>query len=309
MKSLLVCLLLVAVAVATREQFNAFKAKYSRNYVSVDENERRFAIFESNLKLAQEKTSRSPKAKFGVTKFSDLTPAEFKNTYLMKNATLGKLKDKRNAPVAPKVTLPGQLPSSFDWRNKGNVVTPVKDQGQCGSCWDFSATETMESVWALAGNQLVSLSEQQILDCDTVDGGCNGGDTTTAYQYVIQAGGLEPDADYEYTAEGGTCDFISGDIVAKFSSWNYVTQSGDENQMQSFCYKNSPLSVCVDAETWQSYTGGVITPDDDCGDSLDHCVQITGWSNQDGVALPCSYVQIGSDVCGIADEVTVPVAA
>ena len=93
----------------------------------------------------------------------------------------------------------GALPSSFDWRtHTPAILTPVKNQEQCGSCWAFSATEAIESTWALAGNTLVSLAPQQIVDCDTTDAGCNGGDTTTAYEYVISAGGLEPETDYPY---------------------------------------------------------------------------------------------------------------
>jgi len=211
------------------------------------------------------------------------------------------------------------LPSSFDWNNKAGVVSQVYNQEQCGSCWAFSATETIESVWALAGNSLVSLSEQQIVDCDSTDDGCNGGWPYDAYQYIESAGGQEPLADYPYTAEDGTCAFNGGEVVAKISSWQYVTQSEDENAMQQFVYSNSPISVCVDAEVWQTYTGGVVGSD--CGDSIDHCVQITGWSSQAGVAAwnvrnswgsdwgnnGYIYVQMGGDNCAIAQVVTVPI--
>ena len=83
------------------------------------------------------------------------------------------------------------LPTSFDWANNASVVTPVKNQEQCGSCWAFSTTENIESVWALGGNAIVKLAPQQIVDCDTTDAGCNGGNPPTAYEYVIKAGGME----------------------------------------------------------------------------------------------------------------------
>jgi len=249
----------------------------------------------------------------GVTKFSDLTTQEFKDQYLMKvERTYVK------APVA-NITYQ-QLPATFDWNNKGGVVTPVKNQGQCGSCWDFSATETIESVWAQAGNGLQVLSEQQTVDCDTTDQGCNGGWPYDAYQYVISAGGVESESSYPYTAEDGTCAFNAANVVAKISSWQYVTQSQDEAAMQQFLYSNSPISICVDASTWSSYNGGVITTSSGCGDSLDHCVQATGWSQQSGMTVwnvrnswgtdwgnsGYIWVQLGSDVCGIAEVVTSP---
>jgi len=271
-----------------------------------------FSVFKQSLRRIEQKSARDDKTTWGVTKFSDLTPAEFKAIYLM-NVT---------APAAPTRSFPKsnvKLPTSFDWSSKG-AVTPVKDQGQCGSCWDFSATETIESVCFLAGYGLQTLSEQQILDCDTTDGGCNGGWPYNAYAYIISAGGIETESDYPYTAQDGSCQFNSADIACKVASWSYVTQSQDENAIQNFVYTNSPVSVCVDAETWQDYSGGVITPSSGCGNSIDHCVQITGWSVQSGVNAwnvrnswgsdwgmsGFIYVQIGSDVCSIAEVVTAP---
>jgi C1A family cysteine protease len=308
----------LAIAFASRDEFNLFKRKYAKSYPSVAEHERRYQIFEDNMQKAAAKTARSQAARFGMTKFSDLTAEEFRSTYLM-NVTFD-----RNALPKKSVWTPSniqQMPSSFDWSSKG-MVTPVNNQGQCGSCWDFSATETMESVWAIAGNALTPFSEQQILDCDTSgeDQGCNGGWPYGAYEYVISAGGIEPDSDYTYSAEQGSCQFNQGDVDGKFSNWQYVTQSQDENAMQQFLYQNSPLSVCVDAESWQSYSGGVITPSDGCGESLDHCVQATGWSSESGTNAwnirnswdtdwgenGYIYLQMGSDVCGVAQVVTVP---
>jgi len=310
---LLFALLALASAVNFRSEWDNYKSKYGKVYATANEEGNRFQIFKENFKRSQKMTARDTHATFGVTKFSDLTPAEFKAIYLM-NVT-------RPAVAAPLAKVPRnpKLPATFDWSSKG-ALTPVKDQGQCGSCWDFSATETIESVCFLAGYPLTQLSEQQILDCDSSDYGCNGGWPYNAYQYVIGAGGIETEADYPYTAQDGTCNFNSADIECTVASWKYVTQSQDENAMQNFCYSNSPLSVCVDAEIWQTYTGGVITPSSGCGNSIDHCVQITGWTQMGGVNAwtvrnswgadwgmsGFIYVQIGSDICSIAEVVTVP---
>jgi len=199
-------------------------------------------------------------------------------------------------------------------------VTPVYNQGQCGSCWAFSTTEAIESAWFLSGKKLAKLAMQQIVDCDTTDQGCDGGDPPTAYQYVISAGGLDSLSSYAYTAQDGTCAFKAKDVVAKISDWEYVTQDQDEGAMLNFVSSTGPPSICVDAESWQYYTGGIITTSDGCGTSLDHCVQLTGF----GTANSTDYwhvrnswgtdwgekgylrVQRGSDVCGIAQEVTWP---
>jgi len=139
----------------------------------------------------------------------------------------------------------------------------------------------------------------------------------------MQAGGQEGESDYPYTGEDGTCQFNAADIEDKISNWKYVTQSSDEKVMQAFVYSNSPISVCVDAEIWQTYQGGVITTDSGCGNSLDHCVQITGWLTENSTACwnvrnswgsdwgenGYIWVERGSDVCGIADLVTVPIAS
>jgi cathepsin F len=293
------------------EQFIEFQAKYGKFYGSQDEFNMRFAIFQANLKIA-EKLNNQSATSYGVTKFMDLTPMEFANTVLMRVHKTGLA-----GTVAPQMPI-RPLPVSFDWRNQGNVVTPVYNQGQCGSCWAFSTTENIESMWALSGKTLTSLAVQQIVDCDTSDGGCGGGNPPTAYQYVISAGGMEPWSDYPYTGQNDNCAFQSSDVVATISSWTYVTQSSDETQMQNYLYSNGPLSVCVDASTWQYYTGGIIMAGSGCGNSLDHCVMITGYGSQSGVNFwwvrnswgtdwgQSGYlqVQMGSDVCGIADECT-----
>jgi len=327
MNKLIVAVVIVGIASAfavseleQRNQFQLFKQNFGKSYSSSIEEERRFRIFQNNLAAIDEKNRLNPKTTFGVTKFADLSQQEFKDLYLMKRDSLPPLAPGKVARI-PKI---GGVPSSFDWNNKTGVVTPVKDQGQCGSCWDFSATETLESVWARAGHPLPVLSEQQTVDCDTVDQGCNGGWPYDAYQYMMQAGGVESESDYPYTAVDGTCAFDSSKVVAKVSNWQYVSQNADESGMKTFLYANSPLSVCVNAEEWQFYTGGVMTQSA-CGgntiDDIDHCVQATGWTTfPDGTAAwnvrnswntiwgndGYIWVEYGTNACAIGLVVTVP---
>jgi len=311
-------LIALVAADSVRDQFEAFRRTYHKIYTSDAESGYRFRVFQDNIKIAQDLSRREPTAQFGVTQFMDLTPSEFAAQYLMKNITREMLP---RAPVAPTLT-PMAVPSTFDWNNKAGVLTPVKNQEQCGSCWAFSATETIESVWALAGHPLAVLAPQQIVDCDTLDYGCNGGWPYNAYKYVISAGGLDTEASYPYVAYDETCAFKPADVVAKLTGWNYVTQTQSESQMQQWVYQQSPVSICVDAETWQYYQGGVVTANT-CGTSIDHCVQITGWAPQSGATAwnvrnswgtgwgnnGYIWVQYGQDACAIAQVVTVPVVA
>jgi len=200
------------------------------------------------------------------------------------------------------------------------VLTPVYNQEQCGSCWAFSVTENMESMWALSGNTLVSLSMQQVVDCDKVDDGCGGGNPPTAYDYIIKAGGLEYYKDYPYVGINTPCKFNAKDIAATIHKWGYITEKDNETAMMAFTYTTGPPSVCVDASTWSGYEGGIITKDSGCGRAIDHCVQIVGWDTSDaGMAYwvvrnswgrdwgPYGgflHVEIGYDVCAIGQEVT-----
>jgi C1A family cysteine protease len=294
------------------ELFKEFVATYSKNYDTPLEWVHRYEVFRKNLDLAGELDRRSPFATYGITKFMDLTPEEFRAKYLLKDMPT----EDNTAPVwsAPE---PSDFPTSYDWRSKG-VVTPVYNQQQCGSCWAFSTTENIESMWALAGHNLTRLSMQQIVDCDTYDGGCGGGNPPTAYKYVMQAGGLEPYDDYPYVGVGTRCHFVKSKVVANIENWQWVTRDKDETVMQSFVYTTGPASICVDASSWQYYKDGVITKSDGCGTALDHCVQLTGWDEKSSLNAwtvrnswgadwgnqGYLYVQMGGNVCGIAQEVT-----
>jgi len=256
-------------------------------------------------------------AQYGVTKFSDMTPEEFKKTILMSNPI-----HPRN-PTAEEIlpTKVNAVPNFLDWREKG-AVTPVKNQEQCGSCWAFSTVENIESMWILAGkgtNETVDLSPQQVVDCDDSDMGCEGGDPPTAFEYIISAGGLDSESSYPYIGEDENCQFKSNDVAAKITSWQYATTWYSETTLQQNLVGWGPLSICVDAESWQDYTKGVMTWEE-CAwvNILDHCVQLVGynstaaspywivrnsWGTDWGVN-GYIYLQMWEDTCGISHEAT-----
>jgi len=294
--------------------------KNKKQYSSIQEYEHRFNNFKSSLAKIDELNSKGTGARFGVTKFSDLSSEEFSAKYLNYVKSPEK---KISTPID--ISFNGELPVNFDWRNK-SAVTPVKNQEQCGSCWAFSATEAIESQWFLAGHPLPILGPQQIVDCDVGNGdyGCEGGDTTTAYEYVIKTGGMESENSYPYVGENGVCNFNTTEVVATITNWAYITQNKNETEMQYGLVAKGPLSICVDAQIWQYYDGGVIT--DFCGDQLDHCVMITGYGNyvddiwgtyqiwyirnswgEDFGYNGYIYVERGYNLCGVADEVTLPI--
>jgi len=310
----LILLSLVVLSLAVFDEsvlFDAYKVQFNKQYSSPDEEALRF----ENFKLSLDRIgSRANSEVFGLTKYSDLSVEEFKSTLL------GYIRPESRSDVGVLPTGDVDVPQTLDWRNQ-KMVTPVKDQGQCGSCWAFSTVENIESMYCMK-NQIdcstfAPLSPQEIVDCDTTDQGCDGGDPPTAYAFVMQEGGLEDDSDYPYTAADGTCAFQSNLVKVTITNWQYATTNSDETTMQSNLVNWGPLSICVDAEPWQDYTGGVMMASD-CSNSLDHCVQLVGydmtnstpfWIVRNSWGLDWGedgYIrlQYGQDTCGCADEAT-----
>jgi C1A family cysteine protease len=324
MKAFLALLLLSFVFAAlaqdsVTQQFIAFQHKYNKNYATKEEYNYRLAVFHKNLKHIEHKNRKAGgMTQFAVNHFSDMTKEEFKNTILM--TKLPPAIPVESGPYHNESFKGMAIPTSFDWRNTPGVVTPIYNQGDCGSCWAFSATENIESQCALGSHGLTSLSMQQIVSCDTTDYGCGGGWPYHAYAYVASAGGQDSYSSYPYTAENTPCDFIQADIVAELNpsdSWTYVTQSQDESEMATYLVAHGPLSVCVDASEWSSYSSGVFMASE-CTTSIDHCVDAVGYNtaanppywiirNSWGTDWGMSgymYLQYGADACAVAQVVT-----
>jgi len=303
-----------------KELFKVWKQKYNKSYSSELEENSRFNNFRASLHRVRRRQMKiTDGATYGLTKFADMSEREFQNKILMRKKITP---NKHSIPKTKRA-----VPNNFDWRSTG-LVTPVKNQGDCGSCWAFSATETIESAWMMKHKlnnvTMKPLSPQQIVDCDSSDNGCGGGDPPTAYQYVMSAGGQETDADYPYTGEDGTCAFTKSEVYARVSSFDYACSNSDETQLLQNAYTYGPTSICVDASSWSDYQGGVMTAWE-CAwiDILDHCVQVVGWNLN--AATPYWIVRnswgsdwgeggfirlaYGQNTCGMAEEATYVISA
>ena len=258
-------------------QFAHFQNRFNKKYENMDELQTRFQIFRHNLReIIIHNLDQTQNFTMGVNQFTDLTSDEFKNQWV------GGLKTEVGSYGCKTFTSGASgAPASVDWINKG-AVTSVKDQGQCGSCWTFSATGAIEGAWAISKGQLVDLSEQELVDCATGisygSHGCNGGQMEGAFKFVIENGQCSLSS-YPYTAKDGTCQKCSA--VAHITSCSDV-KPNDQVSMKA-AVAQQPVAVAIEADTryFQSYSSGILTSSS-CGTSLDHGVLTVGYGEENG---------------------------
>jgi C1A family cysteine protease len=260
-----------------------WRRDFGRTYESIEEEYRRFGIFVGNLQKIAMWNTNSDSARLRPNQFADLTNEEFVRRVHGKNGRCF-------SGQRPKFTIGGKSqhprlesnPASVDWTQKG-VVTPVKNQGDCGSCWSFSTTGSIECNYAIATGNLNSLSEQQLMDCSYSYGnlGCDGGEMDSAFKYVIANGGLATEEEYPYTAKDGVCDTSGKKFYDPIKSYTDVQKDSEtalENAVAAGC-----VSVAIEANqfAFQYYSSGVLTGE--CGTSLDHGVLVVGYGTDNGV--------------------------
>jgi len=253
--------------------FHTFMSVHNKTYSDAGEYRRRYKIFRSNMKLVGRlQAGERGSGVYGATQLADLTPQEFRRNYL----GYRRLRDDPDIHWPP-ATIPDiSLPDSHDWRDLG-AVSPVKNQGMCGSCWAFSTAGNVEGQNKVVNGELVSLSEQELVDCDSRDAGCNGGLMENAYKTLLEIGGLESEKDYGYDGADEACKFNRSKVAVRVSGG--LEMPTNETQMAQWLFKNGPIAVGLNAFAMQFYWGGVSNPPSLlCSPSgIDHGVLIVGF--------------------------------
>ena len=304
MKSIIYVLFAIALATSLRYEntFNSFEARYGKNYINAAERAFRQKVFAYNMEWAQKINSEDHPYTVGATPFADMTNTEFAVSKLCGCM----LKPKMTKPATP---IMEPAAEAVDWREKG-AVTPVKNQASCGSCWAFSATGAMEGRNFVANGELISLSEQQLVDCDHQSSGCGGGLMTYAFEYAKKKG-MCKEEDYPYHAVDEDCKDDKCTPVVFPKGYEEVPMFDGAALKQAV--SQGPVSVAVEADSivFQMYTGGVIDSTA-CGTSLNHGVLAVGygadywivknsWGESwgDKGYLKIKYTESGAGICGI----------
>lgn len=300
--------------------FNQWSIRYNKTYPVGSNINKQFINWRNNAMFINKHNTEHTDFKLELNEFADITQ-KWKhrtghNKYLITQSF--------ENPTEKKALL--GVPKAVDWRER-NLVTHIKNQQQCGSCWAFSAVGSMEGQHARKTGNLVSLSESQIVDCDTKgnDQGCDGGLMDGAFKYVIQQGGIESEKNYPYTPQDDPCSFKKKEVVAKFQGFKDVT--GGETGLKEAVAHIGPVAVAIDASnpSFQFYKSGIYYEPDCSSTQLDHGVLVVGYnSTNNGTdywivknSWGTSWGEKGyiymsrnrNNNCGIATQPSYPIAA
>ena len=261
------------------KKFQRSIKKYNKKYESMNEFLARYNVFRQNLFQLVENGPQSYET--GMSKFADMTSQEFAKTYLNLDFNAYALINTR--PVHAKSS--NAAPDAFDWRDKG-VVSNVKDQGSCGSCWAFSTVANLEGLYALGKGEVKTFSEQLLVDCDTEDSGCNGGLMELSFEWLKNNGGFMLESDYPYAGKKQTCKQDTSKFVdmkvtgyVKLGDSTEEFSPVDEDEIKEFLYETGPLAIALNATPLQLYMGGIFdVPSWLCGSSgINHAVTLVGY--------------------------------
>jgi cathepsin L len=249
-------------------------AEHHNRFYEADELEERYENFKVNLDKARKWNAEKHSFKLAMNQFGDWSMEEYKRKMLPSYMKIEKPEPAR-LHKSKNVSA-----STVDWRTKG-VVTPIKNQGQCGSCWSFSTTGSTEGAQAIATGNLVSLSEQDLMDCSTSEGNqsCEGGLMTQAFQYIISNGGIDTEQSYPYLGEDeSTCNYVASNSGATIKGFNQIPQY-DEKSLANAVASVGPVSVAIDANhnSFMQYSSGVFSIDNCHQNQLDHGVLAVGY--------------------------------
>jgi cathepsin L len=279
--ALLVSTLVVSAVVFEEDQYEFLFTKWVQQHkksYDADEFFYRYNVFKANLDKIHAHNHGGHSYSMAMNQFGDMTGDEFISTHTgYKHINLSTLRSKNGPKESPhKASSAGK---AVDWRLQG-AVTPVKDQGQCGSCWAFSTTGSTEGAYFLATHTLVSLSEQQLVDCSAAEGnsGCEGGLMDYGFQYIIDNKGITTEKAYPYTAKDDpTCKAKGKPVGATITTFTDV--ASNNNAALHTAVDGRPVSIAIEADQdgFQFYSEGVFTGT--CGNALDHGVLLVGYNS------------------------------
>lgn len=291
MRFLIALVMVAALAQAAKielefqKEWEAYKTEHKKAYETSGEDMARYYIWKSNLDVVTRHNSEADKGIhtywLAMNKFADMTVDEFAAIYNGYNYSMKLSTQSKPASIFyydPSI----QVPAKIDWRDQG-YVTEIKDQGQCGSCWAFSSTGSLEGQHFKASGKLVSLSEQNLVDCSRKYGnmGCNGGLMDQAFSYIKDNKGLDTEASYPYHAIDQSCKFKPEDVGATDSGFVDV-QTKSEDALQQAVGTVGPVSVAIDAShtSFQLYSHGIYHERMCSETRLDHGVLAVGYDSE-----------------------------
>ncbi|KAE8818522.1 papain-like cysteine proteinase [Hordeum vulgare] len=277
-------------------RFHVWMTVQNRSYPTSSEKAHRFKEYRSNMRyieaLNAEATTSGFTYELGEGPFTDLTDEEFISLYTGKipdddhredgvhdeqiiTTRAGSVNGAEGVTVYANFS--AGAPIRMDWRKRG-AVTPVKNQGKCGSCWAFPTVATIEGIHKIKRGRLVSLSEQQLVDCDFLDGGCNGGWPRNAFQWIIQNGGITTTSSYTYKAAEGQCKG-NRKPAAKITGYRKVKSNSEVSMVNIVANQPIAASIVVHGGQFQHYKGGIYNGP--CATSkLNHVITIVGYGQQ-----------------------------
>ncbi|XP_052786971.1 procathepsin L-like [Mya arenaria] len=323
------CLVVAAVAapfdLALNGEWEAFKGTYNKKFISAEEEGLRRMVWEDNLDYVQSHNLEADRGMhtfwLGMNEYADMGIEEFKA--IMNGFNTSSSVSKCGNYMAPNNIEISDLPDMVDWRKDG-YVTPIKNQGQCGSCWSFSATGSLEGQHFRKTQNLVSLSEKNLMDCSAAYGnhGCQGGLMDQAFAYVISNKGIDTEMSYPYEPKNGPCKFEQSNVGATEVSCMDIEHESESN-LQKAVAMEGPISVAIDAghRSFQLYKRGVYKEPECSSVRLDHGVLAVGygtdgssdywlvknsWGESWGNMGYVEMARNDKNMCGIATQASFP---
>ncbi|KAF3790506.1 Cysteine proteinase [Nymphaea thermarum] len=262
--------------------FESWCDRHGKVYNSHEEKLHRFRVFQDNLAFITNHNRNSNSSyNLGLNQFADLTSAEFRASRLGLAPAIASVTRRPSTEVLFDGAVGGDIPASVDWRKEG-AVTPVKDQGSCGDCWAFSATGAIEGINKIVTGSLISLSEQELCDCDgSYNSGCNGGLMDYAFKWIIQNQGLDTEADYPYRGVQSTCrrEKLNQRVVT-IDSYSDIPAKNEKLLLQAVAKQPVSVGICGSERAFQLYSKGIFSGP--CSTSLDHAVLVVGYGSENG---------------------------